>query len=259
MNPVFQCPQFHIYDDVLSSDDFRAVWTFVQLETFVPVHKDVWQKAWRITDGIPLRSLTAVMQSDPHSARTEASAREGGRPPLKYPTHTGVDKVLDVILAGLDPIEELVGRRNVDFDGVSACAYLYPQGTGLSWHEDVPRLYTGGYIFYAHPEWNCQWGGELLVADESSRARDLGAGKVVGLRREGAQLKLATVGIPSFLDNEQENRELERMAMGRYIAPKPNRLVVLASGNPHMINRVSSAAGDHVRCSISGFFHRPGA
>jgi Rps23 Pro-64 3,4-dihydroxylase Tpa1-like proline 4-hydroxylase len=45
--------------------------------------------------------------------------------------------------------------------------------------------------------------------------------------------------------------------MGTYIAPQPNRLVVIAGGNPHMIHKVSAAAGDHVRCTIAGFFMVP--
>jgi Rps23 Pro-64 3,4-dihydroxylase Tpa1-like proline 4-hydroxylase len=166
--------------------------------------------------------------------------------------------VVDVIVANLSGMTELVGKRGVDFDGISACTYLYPQGTGLSWHVDVPRLYTGAYIFYAHPTWNCQWGGELFVADESGRPQELDQGTVTLLRREGTQLRPTTVRVPAFLDNERENAELGRIGMGRYIAPKPNRLVVIASGNPHMINRVNPAAGSHVRCSVSGFFHRPG-
>lgn len=258
MKALAQCPQFHVYDDVLADEDFRDLWTFVRLETFVPVHQDVWQKAWRISDGIPLRSLTAV-QLDGQAAAGGGDAAVTGRQARSYPTGTAVDKVLDAIVAGLGGLAELVGRRRVDFEGISACTYLYPQGTGLSWHNDVPRRYTGAYVFFAHPEWNCQWGGELFLADAPRRPEELGEGSVVALRREGAGLKPATLVVPAFLDNEHVDAELGRTGMGRYIAPKPNRLVVIAGGSPHMINRVSPAAGDHVRCSVSGFFHRPGS
>ncbi|PRP94798.1 hypothetical protein ENSA7_76210 [Enhygromyxa salina] len=37
--------------------------------------------------------------------------------------------------------------------------------------------------------------------------------------------------------------------------PRPNRLALLA-GAPHMIARVSPAAGHNVRASVSGFFSR---
>ena len=52
---------------------------------------------------------------------------------------------------------------------------------------------------------------------------------------------------------------LGKLGMGQYISPKPNRLVVIAGGNPHMINKVSPSAGDHGRCTIAGFFHCPSA
>ena len=44
----------------------------------------------------------------------------------------------------------------------------------------------------------------------------------------------------------------------RVVLPRPNRLVVIAGGNYHAIKRVDPAAGDHVRCSIAGFFMRSG-
>ena len=37
----------------------------------------------------------------------------------------------------------------------------------------------------------------------------------------------------------------------------PNRLVVIAGGTCHRISPVTSSAGDHVRCTVAGFFHRP--
>ena len=46
--------------------------------------------------------------------------------------------------------------------------------------------------------------------------------------------------------------------MGHFIMPKPNRLVVMKTGNPHMINKVQPAAGDHVRASVTLFLIRPG-
>lgn len=39
---------------------------------------------------------------------------------------------------------------------------LVSAGSGLGWHEDDAQ-YKGAYIFYAHPEWKPNWGGELCV------------------------------------------------------------------------------------------------
>jgi Rps23 Pro-64 3,4-dihydroxylase Tpa1-like proline 4-hydroxylase len=50
---------------------------------------------------------------------------------------------------------------------------------------------------------------------------------------------------------------LSKLGAGRFIAPKPNRLVVIAGGTCHRISPVTTSAGDHVRCTVAGFFHRP--
>ena len=45
------------------------------------------------------------------------------------------------------------------------------------------------------------------------------------------------------------------MGCGNFVAPKPNRLVILG-GAPHMVARITPAAGAAVRASVSGFFLR---
>jgi hypothetical protein len=260
MKLIERNPQFHVYDDVLSVEDFRAVWHYIQLESYVPVHHDEWAKVWRISDGIPLGATAAVFLEKPKSPASGVTAggeaKRGRGLSRAYPTHTALDRVLETIVEHLDQFTELVGERGVAFENISARSFLYPQGTGLSWHED-DVLYSGGYAFYAHPEWNSQWGGELLVADESTRSRDIESEQIVTLVRDEGRIKLTKTRIPPFLDNARQNAVLGNVGMGRYITPKPNRLVVIAGGNPHMINAVRSAAGDHVRCTIAGFFHCP--
>lgn len=246
MKLVAETPQFHVYDDVLSEKDFRAVWQYVQLESYVPVHHAEWVKVWRISDGIPLGATTSVLYKSPPAPTGERV----------YPTHTGLDRLLEALGGQLDQLAGLIGKLDVDFDNISARSFLYPEGTGLSWHEDAVG-YTGGYVFYAHPEWNVQWGGELLVADEAGRPREPESDRVVVLTRQEGGLKLTKVRIPPFLDNRSQDAALGQRGLGAYIAPKPNRLVVIAAGNAHMINKVSAAAGDHVRCTIAGFFLMP--
>jgi len=45
---------------------------------------------------------------------------------------------------------------------------------------------------------------------------------------------------------------------GVFVAPTPNRLVVIRGGTPHKIARVSLLAGEHFRLSLAGFFRREG-
>jgi hypothetical protein len=243
---VAETSQFHVYDDVLSEKDFRAVWQYVQLESYVPVHHTEWVKVWRISDGIPLGATTTVLYKGPPTPG-------GGR---VYPTHTGLDRLLEALGGQLDQLTGLIGKLGADFDNFSARSFLYPEGTGLSWHEDAVG-YTGGYVYYAHPEWNVQWGGELMIADESARPGESESDRVVVLTRQDGALKLTKIRIPPFLDNTSQNAAIGARGLGTYIAPKPNRLVVIGGGNPHMINKVSAAAGDRVRCTIAGFFTLP--
>jgi len=49
-----------------------------------------------------------------------------------------------------------------------------------------------------------------------------------------------------------------RAGSGVFVAPTPNRLVVLRGGTRHKIAKVSVLAGEHFRLSIAGFFMRDG-
>ena len=57
-----------------------------------------------------------------------------------------------------------------------------------------------------------------------------------------------------LLENDEENERLMDPGVGHYVLPKPNRLVLIASGNQHMIAKVSDAAGNNARAVYSGFF-----
>jgi len=128
--------------------------------------------------------------------------------------------VLATLVEHADDFADLVGRRNVDYDNISARSFLYPQGTSLSWHEDGPK-YSGAYAFYAHPEWRSQWGGELLVADESTRFQNSTRDDLISLTREGGALKAKRTRLPLFLDDSRQDAVLSKLGAGRYIAPKP--------------------------------------
>ncbi len=45
------------------------------------------------------------------------------------------------------------------------------------------------------------------------------------------------------------------MVTGRYVFPKPNRLVIVAPGCAHCINPLTTAAGDKVRANHHRLFH----
>jgi hypothetical protein len=61
---------------------------------------------------------------------------------------------------------------------------------------------------------------------------------------------------PPHLNHDWEDHYLSVFGVGTWIMPKTNRLVLMAPGVYHSINRVDDDAGDHVRCSVVGFYKR---
>src|ERR1051325_969915 len=138
----------------------------------------------------------------------------------------------------LEPVVELAGQNASirDWQDVSCRVFLYPRGTKLSWHNDAGN-YAGAFTFYVHPRWGSTWGGELLVAEVPPLNQVFSA-----------------TPTPPHLNHEWEDDYLSIRGVGQYITPKPNRLVLMAPGVFHGINRVDADAGDNVRCSVQGVF-----
>lgn len=236
MHLVERNNQFAVYDDVLPSSEFKAVVEYLQLENYQWVHAAGWQKVWRLSDGFPLQGPMALS----HATGQDAPV---------YPTQTKIDAVISTMLEVSKDLTDLVGALGQDWKALTARPYLYPQGAGLSWHGDGAS-YTGAYVFYAHPVWNIQWGGELLIATGqpyrvTHRLSDpsSGAGHVIR--------SLATV--QSF-DNSFYNEKIFEKGVGYYVLPKPNRLAILKGACMHTVKRVDPAAGNHTRLSVAGFF-----
>ena len=267
MKLVIETPSFAVYDDVLQAPAFDRIWQYVQREKYTWVHHQMWLKAWRLSDGSPLAG--PVIYSDETTARiaNQCEDRDALPPELVrdfvFPTGRHVDGLVETIAAHGGDWTELIGRRGDDWVGFTVRAFLYPQGAGLSWHLDLGR-YSGAYIYYAHPTWNVKWGGELMVADD--------AGIADTAPREPGRLAFdphdpttssiyqpdQTKRVGQHLDNAWENEKLMEMGTGRYVFPKPNRLVIVAPGSAHCINPLTTAAGDKVRATITGFFITPG-
>jgi hypothetical protein len=151
-----------------------------------------------------------------------------------YPTGTGIDRVIEELGLRADRFERLIGAQGRAWSLFTARAFLYPAHSGLGWHTDSP-VFTGAFSYYAHPEWNSRWGGELFIA-----------------RTPAGWTPSRGAGSP--LDNRRESALLLEVGAGQYVNPKPNRLVVIKNSVLHRINPVLAAAGANVRCSIAGFF-----
>lgn len=148
------------------------------------------------------------------------------------PFNLPLDKVASAI--------EKAGKENPElvkpFEDVTYRSYLYPRGCKLSWHDDS-TVYCGAATFYAHPKWGSTWGGELMVAEVPP----------LGSVFKNSPNK-------PHMDHAWEDEYIHIYGMGQFVTPKPNRLVIMAPGVYHAINRVDADAGDHPRSSVVGFF-----
>jgi Rps23 Pro-64 3,4-dihydroxylase Tpa1-like proline 4-hydroxylase len=141
-----------------------------------------------------------------------------------------------------------VGSYGKDWAYFFSRSYIYPAGCGLSWHRDNEHNATGAFVYYAHPYWDPQWGGEFLVASLKTKEAVFPKTKTY----EGQEKFLG-----SHMENSHEIPILMEEGVGTYILPKPNRLVFLTSGVIHCIKKVEAAAGNKLRGTIQGFFQDP--
>lgn len=228
---------YKVFDDFLSPQDHQLVWHYIQNERLEFVHQSRWVKAFRLTDGNPLWGPPLL---------SDAYEKDQNRG--VYPSGKGIDLVVGALKKILPACREVVGEQGKDWAYFFSRAYVYPKNTGLSWHRDNQNAATGAFVYYAHPEWNPQWGGEFLLA--SAKTKDF-----VFPEKElyGEEAKF----LGSHLDNTVEQEVLLEDEPGTYLFPKPNRLVVITSGVLHCIKKVEEAAGNNVRATIQGFFQDP--
>lgn len=151
----------------------------------------------------------------------------------KMPFNNVMDAFIKAVLEFSGKYPDLIPSSWKD---VSIKSYLYPRGTKLSWHNDSGD-YCGAFTYYVHPKWGSTWGGELVIAEAPPFEQVFDANVM-----------------PPHLNHDWEDHYLSIYGMGQWICPKPNRLVLLAPGTFHAINRVDDDAGDNVRCSLQGFF-----
>jgi hypothetical protein len=254
MEPTLVTPQIAVYDDVLPRADCEKLLAHIEGEDFVHVHAAGLKDVWRPEDGLPLVARKPFVWSKiplatlAPGADVQRALREHAG---FYPTEGPVDPVLEAarVLALAHP--DLVGREMEAWVGMSAKIYAYPAGAGLSWHDDAGN-YTGSFVYYAHPAWSAQWGGELLVADAAS-ARAFAAAVDEQRRAAGRRVRRH-----HLVAADPGDEALMERGLGSFVAPRPNRLVLVAGRQPHMLAAVHAAAGNHARLSVAGFFLTPG-
>ena len=242
MKWITNTDQFAVIDDFLSKEAWEEVHKYMELASYMYVGEAAWNGAWRLDDGLVMRGPSVVYGNyEPYEA--------------KFPTGTGIDLLIQSMVDHAPQFTKQLGEMGVSWEAFTALPMLYPKNTGLYWHRDAPS-WAGSYTYYVHREWNVEWGGALLIADESVKQISDDYGVFLSPKRSA----MGIIGERSFgahIDNTQANTFLMQRGIGSYIMPKPNRLVIISQGNPHSISKVHHGAGDHLRISISGFFQRP--
>jgi hypothetical protein len=226
MQTILETEGFAIFDDVFPESILASMWEYLQDEPCRFVQSGRWKKIFRLGDGNSLE--TGAIISKP--METDKISRV-------YPTGLAPDALYELISTQRASWIPWLGQPS-DSDLTSIRGTIYPRGTGLSWHDDHTGV-KGAFILYVHPHWNAEWGGELLIEDSPNKNNRSDYSRV-------------------HLNNDNQNQELLMKGHGRFIFPKPNRLVLIASGTKHSIKKVDPEAGSHVRAALSGFIHEAG-
>ena len=250
MRVAFECGQFMVIDDFLAPADFEQMWRWFQVAPFFPNDSRGLHGAWRLDDGRVFRGPDVYYGK---VAEQVAAAYEGA---FACPTGTALDLLVDTFARSTELYSQLVGTEGKDWRTIALAPRLYERNSSLYWHRDTPSVVTGSVTYYSHPEWNIQWGGELFIAHPSALQIPDEYGPSMIHPKE--VMGRGMVQLSGHLDNAEVNQQLMEAGMGYYVMPKPNRLVVMKTGNPHMISKVHPAAGDHVRASVTMFLIRPG-
>lgn len=218
MDLVLQIAGAHVFDDVLTDEEFQQLWEFINIYPYERTDAILWSKAWSIADGAILRGpqwqarapdWTLVPPERPDNA---ARAFPADPPPLK--------KLLTKVLEVCE-----THRSLPDISGAAMSPYVWPPGTSIAWHSDgmsVDQKKVGAFTFYAHKEWNCEWGGEFLLSEIDSDAEGI-------------------TSMPSF-DNSALSERIIATGHGAWVSPKPNRLIVNPSNMLHKVAKSTAAA-----------------
>ncbi|HBD9446786.1 TPA: 2OG-Fe(II) oxygenase [Legionella pneumophila] len=234
MKLVFNNEVLAVIDDFLEQTSFEKIWNFIQTEKFKFVHSSKWVNAFSLEDGSPLWGNVTISHPRPEACTTEQI----------YPTNTTIDLFINELIARSSDYSHLIGLKDRDWDFFYARPYLYPRGSGLSWHTDGKYKISGAYVYYCHPNWDINWGAELLINPSPQLDFDYPEVPLISNKKKKVGYHLNSAALNKYADD----------GIGYYIVPKPNRLVIFKNNILHCIKKVENAAGNHVRASITGFF-----
>ncbi|MEM6559225.1 MAG: 2OG-Fe(II) oxygenase [Myxococcota bacterium] len=253
-----QGEQFKLVDDWMKVEDFALLQAWLQQHPFTPVRSELdglcvaqrddtafagsyrrETRNWDLASPPPFRGTGFFAERerlDPRYRNTSSHPKgsSGRAAHRNYPTGTPVDLFFDALARLLDD-----PWFATPWSRVGALPYVYPRGTRLKWHTDSSDESTAAfdettisYVFFWNDEWRSTYGGELLISHQPWLSRLGGSWsarpETEALRKTGGQ--------------------------GVFLAPFPNRLIVLRGVYPHSTTLIHPSAGEWSRCSIAGFF-----
>jgi hypothetical protein len=199
---------FEVIDDLLAPDAFEPLCLALQRLRFEPLGPE-WSRVWPLSEPMPMVS-----------GKFAWSQRPAGH---------GMDPLLQRIGAAVLG-STFFGAQGRDWGDLVFRVYLQARGMRLSEHGDSGH--RGTAVYFAHPRWEPDWGGELV------------------LPRTGSE-----VDLPSSPEKIQSGLRLH--ARGEFLLPKPNRLVLIRRGTWHGTRRIDPDAGAAIRCAVAMFATPP--
>jgi Rps23 Pro-64 3,4-dihydroxylase Tpa1-like proline 4-hydroxylase len=133
----------------------------------------------------------------------------------------------------------------------SCMAQAYASGAELSWHRDAGH-FTGAYTFYLHKHWMHTWGGNMLIASSDTKF-DVYKDASVDVEPQDKYATEFNKILPTF-NLAYESKSILDPGIGTYIAPIPNRIVIVNKSIVHKVERIDQTAGGNYRLSLTGFF-----
>jgi Rps23 Pro-64 3,4-dihydroxylase Tpa1-like proline 4-hydroxylase len=225
MRPTLSTSLFAVYDDFLSPKEHARMWKYFQSESYSFLNTVEWEKVYLESDKHPLLGPTFWRQQKEMGSNPKSDSPE-------------MRRFLTTIFKKAPRFSKWIGVEGRDWASLAATAFLYPPGTGVGWHNDGIRV--GAIVYYAHPYWDPNWGGELMLSEIPPRRK--------------AKRKMLFENVNPRVDI---SREMVEHTNGIFtaVSPRPNRLVLIRGGVPHRIKPVEIGAGLNMRASISGFFY----
>ncbi len=153
-----QTESYTVIDDLLPPDARDRLWNYFQIQPLNPVRALGLQGHWLLDDSDTLRGPTVGW---------------GHKFDAQYPCGAPIDDVMKALVDCAALFAASVGQYNTDWKIFSAMPTVYQAGQGLVWHRDSEDN-TGSWIYYAHNDWNIEWGGELLLSAARDLPRDSG-------------------------------------------------------------------------------------